>query len=85
VRATLVWAVQAGPVKPRAENRPNTVCHVFGFSFSFINLEKSNKLLKYVENAIQLRKIQINFCENPFEQIYVIGLTKSLFVHYCIV
>jgi hypothetical protein len=36
------------------------------FIFFYIS-RKLNKLLKYIENAIQLRKIKIKFCENSFE------------------
>jgi hypothetical protein len=41
------------------------------------------KLQKFVKNHINLRKMQSKFLWNPLEQIYAVGLTKSLFVHYC--
>jgi hypothetical protein len=35
-----------------------------------------------IEIGRNVRKIQSKFCMNPLEQIYTVGLTKSLFVHY---
>jgi hypothetical protein len=43
------------------------------------------KILKSIENHVQLRKTQTNFHWNSLEHIYTMDLTKSLFVHYCLV
>jgi hypothetical protein len=47
--------------------KPNNVRHFSSFFIFFYNSRNLYKLLKYIENKIQLRKIQIKFCENPLE------------------
>jgi hypothetical protein len=41
-------------------------------------------LPKFVENNMKLKKIRNKFLYNPLEYIYALGLTKSLFIHYCL-
>jgi hypothetical protein len=36
----------------------------------------------FIENLLNIRKIQSKFLYNPLEQISTIGLTKSLFENY---
>jgi hypothetical protein len=75
-------------VRPWAESWPKTTHSFLNFS-EFCLLIKipgnSLKLLKFIENHINLKKIESEFHWNALEQIYAVGLTKSLFVHYCLV
>jgi hypothetical protein len=54
-------------------------------SFSDLNFRKLFKHNKFIVNHINFRKIQSKFLLNPLAQVYALGLTKSLFVHYCLV
>jgi hypothetical protein len=51
-------------------------------SFYHLNIqENSYKFPKFIENNINIIKIQNKFLWYPLEQIYAIGLTQSLIVH----
>jgi hypothetical protein len=57
---------QAGPKAMGQSAAQHCAPWLLIFIFFYIS-RKSNKLIKYIENAIPLRKINIKFCENPFE------------------
>jgi hypothetical protein len=75
-------------------SRAAVLCHTVAQHYSFfilfseiffdLNSRKFVKLKKLLVNTINLRKCK-PFFYNPIEQIYAVGLTNSLFVHYSLV
>jgi hypothetical protein len=63
----------------------NRTVEVFLFLFFFQYSQKFILILNFIENYTNLIKIQSKFCMNPPEEIYALGMTKSLFMHYCLV
>jgi hypothetical protein len=79
----------ASPWEPRhqAGFGPGIVPSFFYYLNLFSDLyihRNSIILLKYIENELNLRKIQSKFCWNPLGWILAINLTQLHFVHYCL-
>jgi hypothetical protein len=88
-RCVMAWALWAdfatGPGHARkamGQIRPMHCSPLLHFPFQFKNSRNLYKHLKRVENKINLIKIQTKFPYNTLEYLFVVGLTKSLFMHY---
>jgi hypothetical protein len=58
----------------------------FFFLFPFFNIHRNSyKFPNFIENYSNLIKMQSKFLMDPPEKIYALGLTKSLFMYYCLV
>jgi hypothetical protein len=52
---------------------------------NILNIQIVSKLWKSIQMCTNVQKLQSKFCVNPLKQIYSVGLTKFVFVYYCIV
>jgi hypothetical protein len=64
---------------------PNTMRWILNPFSNCEITEIVSKLRKSIEICSNVQNLQSKFCMNPLEQIYAVGLTKYLFVHYCLV
>jgi hypothetical protein len=75
-----------GPCAGRLAGRFQPTARLSFFSFPFFNIHRNSyKFPNFIENYSNLIKMQSKFRMDPPEKIYALGLTKSLFMHYCLV
>jgi hypothetical protein len=75
-----------GPCAGRPAGRFQPTARLSFFPFPFFNIHRNSyKFPNFIENYSNLIKKQSKFRMDHPEKIYALGLTKSLFMHYCLV